>query len=133
MFVKFANQLGDLSTCRRRRIGAIIFPKDFTEVLAIGYNGPASGLDNGSCKDISHRCGCIHAEANAIVKLHTHQTDLVIYSTVAPCEHCAGLIINTKRISHCIYSMSYSDTEGIDKLKLVGIDTENVNKIIQEY
>jgi dCMP deaminase len=132
-FIKFANQLGDLSTCKRRRVGAIIFPEDFTEVLAIGYNGPPSGIANNSCKDISARCGCVHAEANAIVKLQTHKENLVIYSTVTPCEHCAGLIINTKKIKYCLYSVQYSNDEGLDKLLKAGIETRKLTEIIDDF
>lgn len=109
VFWRLAMNLADLSRCKRLRVGCVIIRPDLSEVLAIGYNGPARGLDNGGCRKVEGSCGCQHAEANALVKLRSSESDLVLLTTVTPCEHCAGLILNSGRVASVIAGMSYRD------------------------
>ena len=112
-FVRFANGLSTLSNCSRKRTGAIVFPLDFTEVLSIGYNGPATGVPNDKCNGQEGKCGCAHAELNAICKMHTQKTGNVIFTTMQPCVACANAIINCGQISKVIYQEPYRDTSCI--------------------
>lgn len=111
-----------MSRCKRLQVGAVIIRPDMSEVLGIGYNGPSAGVDNESCRGGEGSCGCIHAEANALIKLRTGGNGLVLLSTDSPCEHCAGLILNTGgRIGAVVYGRAYRDRTGVDLLKRGGI------------
>ncbi len=118
VFQRFAEGLADLSVCRRLAVGCIIIPSSLTEVLAIGYNGPPARESNDTCRDIENNCGCVHSEANALIKLHTGEaSDLILITTTIPCEHCAGLIINSAKIATVIYQHKYRDFNGYNRLK----------------
>jgi deoxycytidylate deaminase len=66
-FWGFTESLASLSRCRRLRVGCVIIRPDFSEVLAVGYNGPPRGVPNDSCRDGAGVCGCIHCEANGLI------------------------------------------------------------------
>ncbi len=124
MFLDFTIGLGQLSTCKRLKVGAIIIPQEMTEVLSIGYNGPPVGKDNMGCREASvGSCGCVHAEANALLKLRGRHYGLVMILTRSPCEHCAGLIINSRCIDAIVYIDEYRDRTGLDLLNSVHITT----------
>lgn len=124
VFLDFTSGLGRLSTCKRLKVGAIIIPQEMTEVLSIGYNGPPVGKDNMGCREVSvGSCGCVHAEANALLKLHSRHHGLVMITTRSPCEHCAGLIINSRCIDAIVYIDEYRDRTGLDLLNSVHITT----------
>jgi len=46
VYMDFAIAISRRSTCKRLQVGAVITTTDFRKVLAIGYNGNASGLPN---------------------------------------------------------------------------------------
>lgn len=115
-FISLAMNLGALSTCQRAQVGAVIIAEDLTEVLSIGYNGPPAGTPNDSCAAGEGTCGCIHAEANALIKLSDRRPAILI-TTTSPCHQCAGLIINRRNITGVIYVNSYRDTTPIHMLR----------------
>jgi len=118
-----AIDLASLSVCRRLRVGCVILPSDLSQVVSIGYNGPAVGEPDTACLDAEGNCGCIHAEANAIAKLATPERDCLMVSTDSPCPHCAGLIINCRRIGGLFYLREYRDTSGLLRVQRAGILT----------
>ena len=121
-FTSFGDALASLSTCKRARCAAVVFPLDFTAVYAIGYNGPARGLSNDSCKGEEGRCGCAHAEANAMVKLDPSRAKpSVLYTTTAPCPYCAALVANAGCVSVVVYGEAYRDGAGVELLERSGI------------
>lgn len=126
-FYSFAASLAGLSTCKRLQVGCLIVPMDLTEVMAIGYNGPPTGISNDACRKQAGSCGCIHAEANSLVKLRTNETGLVALLTHSPCEHCAGLLLNSRRISNVAYAVEYRDLAGVKLLLDGGISVSRVN------
>ena len=136
VFSQFTKNLSGLSTCRRPNssIGCVVIPSDMSEVMAIGYNGPASGEDHMCCRgpEAVGSCGCIHAEANALVKIKTRRRNLVMIVSLSPCEHCAGLIINNKSIAVVIYSSMYRDDSGLRRLDNAGIITLSLSKALGE-
>jgi dCMP deaminase len=91
--VKFCNDLSQLSTCKRLQVAAVIVDHRFTKVLSIGYNGPPSHSEY-ECTGEPGNCGCVHAEANALIKLTNRSPHMFMITTHTPCVHCAGLIIN---------------------------------------
>lgn len=117
-FADMGRRLTDLSTCTRAHVSVIIFPVDCTSVHAIGYNGPARGENNDACTGIEDACGCVHAEANALVKLRaTDRTPLLLFSTRCPCSRCAGLIINSGLVAGVMYDESYRNDDGYYRLR----------------
>ena len=124
VFMRLAADLAGLSHCRRKQVGAAIVTPDMSAVLAIGYNGPPSGRPNDSCRGGEGACGCIHAEANALVKLEAGgRGGLVLLTTLSPCEHCAGLIVNSKKIESVVYAEAYRDAAGLKVLGEAKIET----------
>ena len=57
VMLRFAKDIAQLSTCKRLQVGAVIVDHGLRDILAFGYNGPASGRDNASCADLVGSCG----------------------------------------------------------------------------
>lgn len=120
-FYEITRRLADLSMCKRDKTAAIVFPGDFSAIWAIGYNGPARGLDNDFCTGESGRCGCAHAEANAVGKLQQHGQLGIMLATKAPCVACANAVINCSKIDLVFWGEPHRDTAGLRHLKRAGI------------
>lgn len=133
-----AELVSSRSTCRRRKIGAIIV-KD-KQVLSTGYNGSPRGLahclDIGCLRDelripsgTRHEvCRAVHAEQNAIVQCARHGVSTknsTLYVNINPCKICAKLIINAG-ISRVAYKGEYPDDEGIELLQEAGIKVDRI-------
>lgn len=121
LFADFANRLANLSTCRRRSVGCVMCPPDFTAVWAIGYNGPRRGAPNDSCQDTEGSCGCAHAELNAVQKLWPLPDPVVMVCTVTPCVMCANAIVNSGRVRWAFFVHGYRDAAGLFMLQESGI------------
>ena len=91
------SMLTNLSQCKRANNAAIVFNKDFSSIHAIGYNGPPKG-DYARCTSKPGNCLCMHAEANALLKLKTSEKGLIMLCTTSPCWYCAGAILNSGQI-----------------------------------
>ena len=108
-FFKILLNLKELSNCKVNKHTTIIIPRDFSSILAIGYNGPARGIDNNSCTgEDNSNCGCVHAEANALIKLRTEKSNLILLCTKSPCLYCTKLIINSGQIKVVAYKDTWS-------------------------
>jgi dCMP deaminase len=119
VFVELGEALARLSTCKRVQVGAVVFSIDCRVVHGIGYNGPAAGLPNDSCTAVRGDCGCVHAEANALIKLQLSGTltrPCLLYVTKRPCQQCAGLIVNSGIVRGVIYRDSSHDPRGLEML-----------------
>jgi len=125
-FMRMAEVLALRSTCSRLKVGALVTDRDGLQVLGIGYNGNASGLSN-HCDDADTpgRCGCIHAELNALLKAPGTIAGNVLYTTMAPCESCAKLILNT-RVARVVVGAWYRSDVGLDLLVSMGIRIDYV-------
>ena len=117
-FLEMCFRLAELSTCKRARVGAMLLSPNLAEVYALGYNGPATGLPNESCTGEVGACGCVHAEANALVKATGWG---VLFTTTSPCLGCAKLIANSRRVIAIVSSTEYRDPSGRDVLSKAGI------------
>ncbi len=105
MFAEWAIDIARLSTCKRLAVGTVVTDLEFTRVLAVGYNGQPVGKPNEACEDVAGNCGCVHSEANALIKRVTFEPAIMI-STHSPCKHCDGLIRNA-RIVETFYWYDY--------------------------
>lgn len=121
-FADFTQNLAGLSQCQRLRVGCTVVRPDLSEVVAIGYNGPPAGLPNDGCRSSAGACGCVHAEANALLKLKVGTPGLILLATDSPCEHCAGLILNSGgRVRAVAYARAYRDPSGLNRLVEGGV------------
>ena len=116
------------SYCERRKVGALVV-KDKT-IISDGYNGTPSGFEN-KCEDsnnVTHPY-VLHAEANAITKLarsSNNSDGSTLYVTASPCIECAKLIIQAG-IKKVVYAEKYRLTDGIDLLRLAGVEVIYLN------
>lgn len=96
VFVDFACNLRGLSKCRDKQVACLICSGDLKQVYSIGINGGPRGNKELECLCESDKTkySCIHAEANALVKLHTRDAHKVMICTYSPCLQCASMIIN---------------------------------------
>ena len=128
---EFVCGLAGLSTCKRRAVGCALLPEDMSRVAGIGYNGPAAGEDNGGCRAEEGACGCLHAEANALIKSQGGK-ELIMLTTVSPCEHCAGLLINHGGVFACLYGREYRDPAGVRRLRAARVEAYPVGPFLPE-
>lgn len=131
VFWALAQNLASLSCCRRLGVGCVVVRPDFTEVVSIGYNGPASGIPNDSCRGTEGSCGCTHAEGSAVAKMRGESQGLVMVTTTLQCEHCAGLVSNCRRISGVIYGTRYRDPRGEHLLRSAGLSVVSISEILE--
>lgn len=92
----FAQAVAEASPCARAAVGCVLTTLDL-QVLSYGYNGVAAGLPNTCLRhgaDAQSRCGCVHAESNAIAKAGRPEVPKVAFITMPPCESCASLLVN---------------------------------------
>lgn len=121
-FVALTRNVGDWSSCFRRKVGAIIV-KD-KRVMTTGYNGAPSGinscLERGECirekmqipsGTRAELCFGVHAEQNAIIQAARYGINIngaTLYCTHQPCVICAKMIINAG-IRRVVYCEGYPD------------------------
>lgn len=110
-------------TCARLHVGAVITSFDHRYVLAVGYNGNASGLPNDCDSTEPGACGCLHGEANAIINCRAGREEKKrFYLTDSPCAACAKMIVNLGGVVEVNYIREYRRKAGLDILRAAGID-----------
>lgn len=122
IFLQFAELLARRSTCQRLAVGAVVTDEAMLQVLGIGYNGNARGLSN-SCDDplAPGRCGCLHAEINALLKAPGALPNKVLFTSHAPCAGCAKAILNAG-VARVVYREAYRSRAGLELLGRSGVD-----------
>ena len=119
VLMRFLVDLSRLSKCDAKHNAAIIVNKDCDQIYSIGINGGAKGGINCMC-NLESKYTCIHAEANAIAKCYSQDTEKLMLCTTSPCITCAAMIINSG-FTHVMYFDEYKDHFGIEMLKAAGI------------
>ena len=122
------------STCKRLKVGALITDERYEQV-SIGWNGGYISGPNDCLRPEAGRCGCIHAEINALIKCKFQPH--IMFLTDSPCEQCAAAIVNT-HVREVVYAREYRVTEGIELLEKAGILIEGVgpellDKMIEKF
>ncbi len=115
VLMKFALLLSTRSTCERLNVGCIITSSDFQRVYSYGYNGNAKGFANKCDSSEPGKCGCIHAEANALIKCSIMDPQKVVFITQSPCKMCAKMIVNSGA-AHVYHFSNYRLDEGLNVL-----------------
>jgi len=132
VFMLVALQIGELGTCDRKQVGAVITRNG--RAISWGYNGAPPGMPH--CSENNHGyynefpsdvvLGCknaTHAEANALAFAAREgiSTDgATLYVTVSPCEVCSRLLI-AAGIRRVVWGEAYRDPSGIALLQRAGI------------
>lgn len=129
IYLRLAQDLSRRSTCQRLQVGTVITTTDFRKVLAVGYNGNASGLSNCCDRpDEAGNCGCLHSEENAIINCDSpRDVAKYVFVTHLPCIMCSKRLINLGNVVQVFYINDYRDSSSINLLQAIGIF---VSKII---
>jgi dCMP deaminase len=122
VYMRMAEELAKRSTCARSQVGSVVTTGDLTQVLGIGYNGNAKGLPNACDSAEPGRCGCLHSEANCLIKAGAHVEGKLMFVTMSPCVMCAKMIVNSN-VRRVYYRTAYRDPAGIDVLGQGGVET----------
>ena len=123
VYMDFALGISKRSTCKRLQVGTVITTTDFRKVIAVGYNGNATGLPNTCDRDEPGNCGCLHSEENAVINCDSpRQVEKFIFVTHVPCLPCAKRIINLGNVMRVIYRKEYRSLDSIPLLIQVGIE-----------
>ena len=127
IYLNLARTLAELSTCHRLKVGTVITSTDFRKVLAVGYNGNATGLHNGCDRDEPGNCGCLHSEENAVINCDAPRSvEKFVFVTHLPCVLCAKRLINLGHVKTVYYSQDYRIKDSVDLLRSVGIQVEQL-------
>jgi dCMP deaminase len=122
VYMRMAEELAKRSTCARSQVGSVATTADLTQVLGIGYNGNARGLPNACDGSLPGQCGCLHSEANCLIKAGAQVEGKIMFVTMSPCVMCAKMII-TSNVGRVYYRTAYRDPAGLDVLRLGGVET----------
>jgi len=127
IYLRLAEALSARSTCTRLKVGTVITSTDFRKVLAVGYNGNATGLPNTCDRDEPGNCGCLHSEENAVINCDSprHVAKLA-FVTHLPCVACAKRLINLGNVKAVYYGQDYRIRDSIELLESVGIVVTNL-------
>lgn len=129
IYLQLAKTLAERSTCHRLKVGTVITSTDFRKVLAVGYNGNATGLHNGCDRDEPGNCGCLHSEENAVINCDAPRfMEKIVFVTHLPCVQCAKRLINLGNVKKVYYAQEYRIKDSIEVLKSVGIETEHLSE-----
>jgi len=127
IYMRLAITLAERSTCARLKVGTVITSTDFRKVLAVGYNGNASGLHNGCDRDEVGNCGCLHSEENAVINCDSpRSTEKVVFVTHLPCSMCAKRLINLGNVRRVLYAHDYRRRDSVDLFAQVGVAVDQI-------
>src|SRR3954454_746869 len=127
IYLELAHTLAERSTCHRLRVGTVITSTDFRKVLAVGYNGNATGLHNGCDREEPGNCGCLHSEENAVINCDApRQVEKYVFVTHLPCVQCAKRLINLGNVKVVFYGVDYRVKDSLELLRAVGIRVEQI-------
>lgn len=133
IFIISALNIAQRSTCQRLQTGAIITTVDHRQVLAIGYNGNAVGLENCCTRADVGNCGCLHAEENAVINCNSSRSVLKhVYVSHLPCEMCAKRLINLGGVVRVMYANPYRCSDAVDIFAQADIELIKFSEYMQE-
>jgi dCMP deaminase len=132
-FMQIAAQVAQRSTCKRRKIGAVVVRDK--RILATGYNNVPSGVEHCTTKgclrdelgipsgERHELCRGIHAEQNAVVQAARYGTSIAgssMYTTTQPCILCSKIMINAG-IVEIVFVGAYPDELSLTMLEEAGV------------
>ena len=127
IYAHFAEIIARRSTCKRLNVGTVITTTDFRKVLAIGYNGNATGLSNSCDREEPGNCGCLHSEENAVINCDSpRHVKKIVFVTHLPCTACAKRLINLGNVKKIFYINDYRVKDSLKLLAQVCIDVQQI-------
>jgi dCMP deaminase len=127
LYMELALRLASRSTCARLQVGTVITSTDFRKVLAVGYNGNATGLPNGCDRTEPGNCGCLHSEENAVINCDAPRgVEKLAFVTHLPCVQCAKRLINLGNVRKVFYAFDYRIRDSLQLLAQVGIEVQQL-------
>jgi dCMP deaminase len=112
-FLTIAAAVGQRSTCRRRKVGALLV-RD-RRILVTGFNGAVRGqphcLEVGCDMQDGHCVRAVHAEVNAVIQAALHGVSTLgstLYCTSQPCHGCTKVLLNAG-VAAVVYTDAYDD------------------------
>ena len=127
IYMDLALKLSERSTCIRLKVGTVITSTDYRKVLAVGYNGNATGLPNTCDRHEAGNCGCLHSEENAVINCDAPRSiEKIVFVTHLPCVQCAKRLINLGNVRKIFYGNDYRIRDSIAVLESVGIQIEKL-------
>ncbi|OFZ19994.1 MAG: hypothetical protein A2X94_11565 [Bdellovibrionales bacterium GWB1_55_8] len=130
IYLQLAFTLAARATCHRLQVGTVITSTDFRKVLAVGYNGNATGLHNGCDRAEPGNCGCLHSEENAVINCDAPRSvEKFVFVTHLPCTACAKRLINLGNVRAIYYGQDYRIRDSIGLLESVGIRVQKLELV----
>ena len=127
IYMRLALTLAERSTCSRLQVGTVITSMDYRKVLAVGYNGNASGLKNSCDRDEVGNCGCLHSEENAVINCDSPRfIEKIVFVTHLPCVMCAKRLINLGNVKHVYYAHDYRKRDSVELFGQVNVGVEQL-------
>lgn len=124
-FANICREVQSLSYDNKRKVGAIVFRRDFSAITSIGYNGNYAGGPNKRDSQERGGSGYIHAEVNAIMKAGItpdNADKFVLMGTLSPCANCAKIIANSG-IKRVLFLEIYeADTSYVEIFSNAGVN-----------
>jgi dCMP deaminase len=138
-FVKILQEISQLSTSSRLKVGAIAVHKKFQKISSFGYNGSYPGAevnpDTGTEEDSLEpgKSGFIHAEINMIAKFREHDPEnYIVLLTHSPCSVCTKVLM-TAGFRYIYWVDTYRETDHLCILGSQGILYGNIEKLYSDY
>ncbi len=127
IYMRLALALAERSTCKRLKVGTVITSDDYRKVLAVGYNGNASGLPNSCDREEPGNCGCLHSEENAVINCDSPRTwEKHVFVTHLPCAMCAKRLINLGGVKRVTFVNNYRNADSLKLLEMSNIDVRQL-------
>lgn len=127
IYMGLAFKLAERSTCLRLKVGTVITSTDYRKVLAVGYNGNASGLPNQCDRGEAGNCGCLHSEENAVINCDSPRVwEKHVFVTHLPCVMCTKRLINLGGVKKIFFANDYRVRDSIPLLESVGIEVHKL-------
>lgn len=127
IYLRLAFALSARSTCKRLQVGTVITSTDFRKVLAVGYNGNATGLPNACDREEPGNCGCLHSEENAVINCDSpRHVEKIVFVTHLPCVMCAKRLINLGNVREVYYGQEYRLRDSLRLFDEVGIRAQQL-------
>jgi len=138
-FAKILNDIAQLSTSSRLKVGAMSLHWSFQKIASFGYNGSYPGakpnIETGTEEDSLDpgNSGFIHAEVNMIAKFREHNPeDYIIILTHSPCNVCSKVLVNAG-FKYIYWIDTYRETEHLKMFDELGIKWGNIEDLIKNY
>lgn len=119
--MEIAKAVATRSPDPKLKVGCVFVSHDYRRILGCGYNGSIVGQLNTRLSMESGKSGYLHAEVNCLLNNQGGTESGRLFVTEAPCEDCARVIANSRKITSVYYNENQHDNKGIELLKDCGI------------